>query len=377
MIVSTSKRTTTVGAALAIGVLATALTYPTANAGAQTMCTPDSRTVNAPAGSLPAGLSPTGHVVTQLWHSDTAASQLSVYAPDGTVIDIVAGDRIPTGPADINGRGVVVGTDQILTGVGTGTVTFTYQPWLFRNGHVRDLATSGKLGDDVRKDYRVAAVNTWPAIVGLKTNVDRFAPSDPEYVARPVVWPSPRSTPIKLGMRPGFVVVSGGRPLLDILNDGTVTGVLQDAEGHRYLAAWPTPGGNPGLQRLPDAWLPTKLSGGWVAGRAGATADQVFVQSWSESFLIDGPQPLSATGVSSDGTFTVAWWDQTQSPTSFVGKRIRAVREIGAGAQARGVTSTFGGQVLIGRDNTTIEVVTCALQLPVASDFEVTPVDLP
>lgn len=361
--------------ALAVALVAVAATavLPASSATAvASTCDPAKRIIDAPATSRPAALSPAGHVVTYVWQPDTSSILETLHAPDGTSTDIVDGDRQPSRTADVNGRGVVVGTEQYTAETGI----YLYQPWVFRDGRVHDLANPGKMGAAVRKDYYAIAANGRSAVVGLKTNRNRYDPTDPEYVARPLLWPTPRSTPIKLAMPDGYYADASGA-FLDILGDGTVTGIVRDPDRHRYLALWVTPGSNPALQLLPDDWTPAALSGQWVAGRIGLLADKVFVRSWAEGFVVDGPQPLHAEAVSGNGTFTVGWSDQTQTSTSYVGSTAGTVHELGTGVEVRDVAGTLGGQVLLRRENTSIEVVTCALALPEPSDFTVTPLPLP
>lgn len=360
--------------AVALVVVAAAAVLPAANATAvASTCEPAKRIIDAPAPSLPAALSAAGHVVTHVSQPDTSSILETLHAPDTTATNIVDGDRQLSRTADVNRRGVVVGTEQYRAETGI----YLYQPWVFRNGRVVDLANPGRQGHTVRKDYYALAVNGRSAVVGLKTNSSRYDPTDPEYVVRPMLWPTPRSTPIRLAMPDGYYADASGA-FLDILGDGTITGIVRDRpDRNNYLAMWATPTSDPVLQPLPQDWIPTALQGRWVVGRIGLPADKVFVRSWTQAFVVDAPQPLYASAVSGNGTFTVAWSDKTQTPTSYVGTTAGTVHELGTGVQVREVTGNHGGQVLLRRDNTSIEVVTCALALPEASDFLVTPLPLP
>lgn len=362
--------------ALAVALVAVAATPVLPSAGATAVastCEPAKRIINAPATSLPVALSAAGHVVTYVWQSDTSSILETLHAPDTTTTDIVDGDRQPSRTADVNRRGVVVGTEQYTAETGI----YLYQPWVFRDGRVHDLANPGKMGGAVRKDYYALAVNGQSAVVGLKTNRNRYDPTDPEYVARPLLWPTPRSTPIKLAMPDGYYGDASG-PFLDILDDGTITGIVRDrVERNNYLAMWATPGSDPVLQLLPELWTPTVLSGRWVVGRAGFTTGDVFVRSWTETFVVDAPQPLYASAVSRNGAYIVAWYDENQTPTSYAGSTAGTVHELGRSVEVRDVAGSLGGQVLLRRDNVSVEVVTCALALPEAPDFTVTSVPLP
>lgn len=341
---------------------------PVTGATAAGTCEPATRVIEADDGSWPKALSPEGHVVTSLYVSGTATYRETLHAPDGSTNDIADGDVVPWGAVDVNGRGVVAGTQRPPTAAGPSI----YQPWVFRHGTVRLLKNPGKVGYNVRKDYYVSAVNSRSAVIGLKTNAGRFSPSDPEYVSRPVLWPTPGSTPIKLDMPRGFSVPYLSTRLLDVFTDGTITGVLVDEDGRYHLAVWVTPGADPDLRRIRETWRPVDLAGQWVVGNVAGLRDKVFIRSWTESFVVDGPEPIFATAVSSNGTFTVASADQTQTPTAFVGRGTDAVREIGHGVGVTDLASTASGQVLVHRDQSSIEVVTCALGLPEASAFEVT-----
>ena len=200
-------------------------------------CEQATHVIGATQGSWPQKLSPAGHVVTSLYQSETRTSLETLHGPDGTTADLVDGDRQLTGTRDINRRGVVVGTEQYSPEI----TTVLYQPWVYRNGRVHDLATPGRQGEGVRKDYWALAINSRSAVVGFKTNRDRYDATDPEYVARPVLWPKPRSTPIKLAMPDGYYGDASG-PFLDIQGDGTITGIVRDrAERNNYLAMWLTP----------------------------------------------------------------------------------------------------------------------------------------
>jgi hypothetical protein len=365
------RRATTVAAAVTLIASGAAASSASAT-GDGTTCTPTTRTVAASADSFAAALGPSGHVVTRLYVSPSSYLE-TLHAPDGTLTDIVDGDLAPSWAADVNGRGVVAGTQRPPTAAGPSI----YQPWVFRHGTVRLLKNPGKVGYNVRKDYLVSAVNSRSAVVGIKTNGDRFTTSDPEYVSRPVLWPTPGSTPIKLDMPRGFSVPYLSTSLVDVLTDGTITGVLVDEDGRYHLALWVTAGADPDLRPLPDTWVPNSLAGQWVIGRAGTSPDRVFLRSWNEAFLVDGPQRLFASRISSNGTFTVNWYDETQTATSYIGSPTRPVAEIGYGVRANDVVGTAGGQVLVERDDASIEVISCALSLPEATDITVTPVPLP
>ena len=368
MTIRVTTRALTVGSALALAASGL-MGGGVADAGNGTLCAPTTRVIDAPADSFAAALGPSGHVVTRLYVSQSRYLE-TLHAPDGTMTDIVDGDLAPWGAADVNGRGVVAGTQwyQAETGI------TLYQPWMFRRGQVRLLANPGKLGHNVRKDYYAVAVNPRSAVVGVKTNANRFAPSDPEYVARPVLWPTPGSTPIKLDMPRGFSLPYLSPRLVDVLIDGTITAVLIDGDGRYHLALWVTPGADPDLHPLPDTWVPTALAGQWVMGRIGSAPGRVFVQSWTEAFVIDSPRSLHPSRISSNGTFTVNWYEETQTPTSYVGSPTRPVAQLGNGVRTNDVAGTVGGQVLVERDEASIEVISCALSLPEATDITVTPV---
>jgi len=226
----------------------------------------------------------------------------------------------------------------------------------------------------VRKDYYAFAVNG-RAVVGLKTNRDRYDPTDPEYVARPVLWPSPRSTPIKLAMPDGYY----GDAFLDIMGDGTINGIVRDrVERNNYLAMWATPGSDPVLQRPPDLLMPIALSGRWVVGRAGFLTCEVFVRSLDRGVrhrrtAVAGTQsPSAATGRSSSARRT-----KPRRGLIYLGSTAGTVHELGTDVEIRDVAGSLGGQVLLRRDNISVEVVTCALALHEASDFTVTSLPLP
>jgi hypothetical protein len=138
-----------------------------------------------------------------------------------------------------------------------------------------------------------------------------------------------------------------------------------------------TPGANPDLRPLPDAWTPSAISGQWVTGRVGPTSDRIFLNSWNDAFVVDGPDPLYPGKISSNGIFIMGLNSDTQTPTSYVGSPTQPVAELGSGVRAIDVVGTAGGQVLVSRDNTSIDVIACALALPEATDITVTPVDLP
>ena len=368
-------RQKTRGRALAgvlVGVAVTVM-LPTSTASADaSSCEPATRVVPA-SHSWPLALSAAGHVVTGLYNSETEAHLSTLHAPDGTQTDLVDGDRQLDYVADVNSRGIVVGTDRIYPDL----TTVLYEPWIFRDGRVDYLATPGKQGEAVRKDYLTLAVSG-RSVVGLKTNRDRYDVTDPAYVAHPVLWPTPRSTPVKLPMPDGYYGDASG-PLLDILGDGSITGIVRDrAEGNRYFAMWATPASDPILQRLSDMWIPEALSGQWVEGRIFMTGD-VFVRSWTEAYVVDSqhPQPLWTAGVSANGTFVVTVYGGETS-TYYVGSTASGtVHELGIGVGVvRGVTGSLGGQVLLRRNNVSIEVVTCALGLPEQLDVTVTPYPL-
>jgi hypothetical protein len=371
MTMSTTSRALTVGSALVLA--ASGVLGGVADAGDGTpSCTPTTRTLDTLTYSFALALSPHGHVVTQ--ESNPGASGgLWLHYPDGVKAAITdANGSSPSGVSNVNGRGFVVGTERVQTEPGT----FLYRPWVFRGEAVRLLTTPGKVGRNVRKDYFAAAVNSRSSVVGVKSNRDRFLSSDPEYVSRPVLWPTPGSTPIKLDLPNGSSVPSYPTPLVDIRNDGAIIGVVIDESGGYNLALWVTPGADPDLRPLPDAWVPQVIAGQWVAGRISGT-DSVFLHSWNEAFTVDGPELLSVRGISGNGTFTVMVSDDTQTATSYIGSPTQPVAEIGYGLRANDVVGTSGGKVLLKRDDGSIEVISCALQLPEATDITVTPVDLP
>lgn len=369
MTISTKTRALAMGGALALATSAV-IGGGAANANTGATCTPTTRTLDASSGSWPAALGPAGHAVTRRQLSGTQGYLESVHAPDGTVTDIVDGDRAPWGADDINRRGVVAGTETYWAETGSAL----YQPWVFRRGHVELLASPGKRGYTVRKDYFAAAVNARSVVVGLKTNSDRYTATDPEYVARPVLWPAPTSKPVKVALPAGFNVANANRRLLDILSDGTITAVLVDGDGRYSLAKWATPSGSPRLRQLPDSWTPTNLAGQWVTGRIGTPfGGQVFVRSWTQAFTVAGPQPLYADGVSNNGTFTASVYDNTQTPTGYIGRPSYRVAQLGRGIRTPDVVGSRGGQVLVAGDAASVQVVTCALELPEAADIVVTP----
>lgn len=363
--------------AVALVTVAVAVTLPTSSASAvAAACEPATRVVPATQGSSGLALSAAGHVVTSLYQSEPRIELATLHAPDGTQADLVDGERHLTWTRDVNSRGVVVGTDRIYSDV----TTLRYQPWVFRDGRVHDLAIPGRQGDAVRKDYWALTVSGRSAVVGFKTNRDRYDATDPRYVARPVLWPTPRSAPVKLPIPDGLYGDASG-PFLDTLSGGTITGILRDRDQrNNYLAMWTTPASEPILQLLPEDWIPEALSGRWVLGRIFTTGD-VFLRSWTEAFVVDSPQeqPLWASKVSGNGTFVVTLYEGSETSTSYVGSPTTGtVHDLGPGVDLlRDVEGNLGGQVLLRRNNVSIEVISCALALPEVPEITVTPLALP
>ena len=153
-------------------------------------------------------------------------------------------------------------------------------------------------------------------------------------------------------------------PLVDVLTDGTIVGVLVDQDGRYHHALWVTPGANPALHQLPDTWVPTDLAGQWVTGRIGTPTDRVFLRSWTQAFAVDGPQPLYANGISGNGTFTVNTVARYADAHRVRGQTTHSVVGLEEGLRVNDVVGTRGGQVLVRRDGSSIEVISCALSLP-------------
>lgn len=354
---------------LAAAVLAATLAplSPTGAADAAT-CTPRTRVLDTSPTVKPMALGRRGHAVTFEAVDPPEIHELLLHSPDGTTQLISDDTGEPSEPDDVNARGEVVGSDRV------GQVDFAYEPWVYRREHLRALATPGEMTASGRRDYLTAAINDRAAVIGVKTNAQRGVDeTSADYVAKPVLWSTPRSSPIVLGLPRGMhTSMRFGQPLLDVRNEGTVLGIVHDDE-HRYLALWVTPGAPPDLRRLRDAWLPTDIAGQWVIGEVDGT-DRVFVRSWTQAWLVDGPEPLESMDISASGSFAVNWDAEHGIPWTYVGTPDR-VGELGYRQWVVDMTGSFGTQVLSIHESQS-EVITCALELPESDDIVVTPLTL-
>ena len=355
--------------AFAATLLAASLVPLTAGPANAVTCQPSTRVLDT--ASLGAQvLSKAGHAVVVEHELGTNERLLVLHDPDVTKAPVRRDDFAPTHAVDVNGRGLVVGTETLVE-----PWSIKYQPWIFRGERVRDLSTPGRQNLDFRKDYFVTAVNAQGSAVGVKTNRDRVAFTSPDYVSKPVLWTRPADDPITLRLPPGMHLLYGQnvRGHIDILNDGTITGLVHDGE-HRYLALWVSPGAPPEMTRMRDTWHTHALAGQWVIGRVGATG-RVFLRSWTSAFTVDAPEQLFPTWVSRGGLFAIAEYADDQSVWSYVGDA-SGVHDVGEDISVSDLTGSFGGQLLITRPDLPPAILTCALGLPSVAEIEVTPVDL-
>ncbi len=243
-------------------------------------------------------IGPRGHVLTR--ESDPGAlSGLWLHRPNGTVEAVTAsGSAVPSGPTDVNGRGVVLGTSNVAQGTNV-----PYVPWVF---HHHTYSTLSFPNDGL--DYVASALNGAGTAVGVKTNARNFSPSLTNYTATPVTWPTLADGPTPLPLPNGYYVINDrGRSLINVRGDGLVSAVVDNHAGSRYLARWTSTTAQPTLVPLPAGATFVDVAGRWVLGQTGSgtlPAD-VLVMNPKAGVVLHAANALTARRISQNGSYVL------------------------------------------------------------------------
>jgi hypothetical protein len=243
-------------------------------------------------------ISPKGHIVTD--EGDPGAtSSLVLHNPNGTTEEIT-GQPFTHPVADVNARGVVIGTNR-----NSGSA-LPYSPWVYRQGALKPLGVPTSTDDFV-----AAALNRSGATVGVRTNARAVDPTKTDYRAVPQLWATIGSmaTDLPVPNAGYYVVAIQGRPLIDIRADGLISAVLDNHAGTRYLARWNDPGSQPSLVQLPAGIVPMATAGRWVIAQTGpgTVPQDVLVFSPADAVVLDAPNALSAVHITGNGTYVITY----------------------------------------------------------------------
>ncbi|HEX5016143.1 MAG TPA: hypothetical protein VFX15_00980 [Actinomycetes bacterium] len=363
-----SRRLLTLG----VAALVTSMPIPALASNEEATCDPATRVVAPDPSSAPSAMGPRGHAVVFEPLPGTTGYGLILHRPDGSIAYIVdpeIDDELSTA-SDVNARGAVVGAQRVW-----GDGTFDFVPWMYRDGQVEHLATSGRAAASDRVDYLTSAINRRGAVLGVKTNTYRgFSPDDVGYVARPVWWSEHTAEPIVLKLPKGaYVHERYPDPLLDFMADGSVSAVVVDG-AHRYLAHWADSSSAPDLVRLRDAWAPEEIAGGWIVGDIAGDPGRVFVRSSSEALVMKLEEPVGALDVSPNGVAALYGPVGSNNPSMYVADRTEA-RFVGDSMWVDDMSASFSTQLLT-HSSIGSAVVTCAMNLPLAPEVTVRSIDL-